>query len=226
MKDGETREADVFLHHADGHRVPVHIRAAPLYDERGKIIGAVETFSNGASVAETRRKLNRLRRAALTDPLTQIANRRFLNPRLKSLLSEYRDHGLAFGVMLCDIDSFKSVNDMHGHDVGDKVLLMVSRTLQANLRKTDLIGRWGGDELLCILQEVDQPGLESISEKLCRMVEFARLDFAGSSLSITLSAGSTLAEERDTVESLVQRADQLLYQSKSQGGNRVTVSAA
>jgi diguanylate cyclase (GGDEF)-like protein len=224
MQDGEPREVDVFLHHADGHRVPVHVRASPLHDEQGNIIGAVETFTNNLSLIETRRKIHRLKRAALTDSLTQIANRRFINLRLKSLLDEYQHDGLPFGIMLCDIDTFKSINDRHGHDIGDRVLLMVARTLRADLRKTDLVGRWGGDEMICLLQDVDQEALQSTSEKLCRMVESARLDLERSSVSVTLSCGCTMADEQDTVESLTKRADQLMYQSKSRGGNCVTVA--
>ncbi|MEW6405514.1 MAG: sensor domain-containing diguanylate cyclase [Chloroflexota bacterium] len=225
MQDGEPREADVFLHHADGHRVPVHVRASPLRDEAGNIFGAVETFTSNSAIVETRRKLLRMKKAALMDPLTQIANRRYINPRIRSLLDEYRRHGLPFGLMLCDIDAFKSVNDQHGHEVGDRVLLMVARTLRADLRKTDLVGRWGGDEIICVLQEVDERGLQIISEKLCRMVQFARLDLADRSISVTLSCGSTLANPNDTVKSLVERADRLMYESKLRGGNRVTIAS-
>jgi diguanylate cyclase (GGDEF)-like protein/PAS domain S-box-containing protein len=224
MEDGLPREADVFLHHADGHRVPVHVRASPIKDENGTIVGAVETFNSNAAYVEVRRKAERLQKAALIDPLTQTFNRRFINPRLKSLLDEHHNHGLPFGVMLGDIDAFKTINDTHGHDIGDRVLLMVTRTLRADLRKTDVLGRWGGDEVICILTEVDRDGLQVASEKLCRMVASARLDLQDASVSVTLSAGSTLSNEQDTVDSLINRADHLLYRSKLSGGNRVTVS--
>lgn len=141
MEDGLPREADVFLHHSDGHRVPVHVRASPIKDDDGNIVGAVETFNSNAAFVETRRKLQRFQKAALIDPLTQTYNRRFINPRLKSLLDEHRNHGLPFGIVLGDIDGFKAVNDSHGHDIGDRVLLMVARTLRADLRKTDVVGR-------------------------------------------------------------------------------------
>jgi diguanylate cyclase (GGDEF)-like protein/PAS domain S-box-containing protein len=222
MADGKPREAEIYLHHAEGYRLPVTVRASPIYDDEGKVIGAVETFSHNSKLADSRRQIYQLRKAALLDPLTNLANRRFLNMRLHTMLREYQESNLPFGVMMCDIDDFKSVNDTLGHDVGDRVLRMVARTFQAVVRKTDLVGRWGGDEMVCIFPEVNQAGLVAISEKLRHVAAAARLDLENASVSVRISAGCALVNVKDSVESIMKRADALMYKSKFSGGNRVS----
>ncbi|MBW2042479.1 MAG: GGDEF domain-containing protein [Deltaproteobacteria bacterium] len=105
-----------------------------------------------------------------------------------------------------DIDHFKQINDLHGHDAGDKVLRMVAATLRHNLRKGDSIGRWGGEEFLAILYDLASPeALKSISEKLRTLVAFSRLDLSDKSLMVTISVGATLLFPGDTPESVVSQ---------------------
>ena len=222
MQDGKRREAEVFLHHADGHRVPVLVRASPIYDAAGQVIGAVEAFSDNTSQILVRRKNEQLQKTVLLDPLTGIGNRRNIELRLKAELLMFQDTSNSFGLLFIDIDHFKAVNDTYGHDQGDKVLRMVANTLQHNLRATDAIGRWGGEEFVILLRDIDRAGLDSVAKKLLFLVSKSRLDEEQQSLSVTVSLGATLALKEDTMESLVHRADQLMYESKNTGRNRVT----
>ncbi len=224
MEDGQVRVADVFLHHADGHRLPVQVRAAPVRDAQGHITGAVETFSSATEVLSLRQQVRELRRTTRTDALTGIGNRQFLEGRLRALVAEFDGRPPAAGLLFVDIDGFKQFNDLYGHDTGDLVLRMVAATLYHNMRSTDAVGRWGGEEFLAIFYDVTSPEvLQSISDKLCRLVESSRLDLAGRSLTVTVSGGATLLRSDDTAETVVHRADQLMYQSKQAGRNRVTV---
>ena len=224
MEDGNVREADVFLHHADGHRVPVLLRAAPLRDARGNIIGAVETFSRDLGGMTIRQQLRELRHTARTDAVTGIGNRPHLEGRLRALPAELEYQGGGAGVLFIDIDHFKQFNDTYGHALGDKVLRMVAATLKHNLREMDIIGRWGGEEFVGILYDVTTgEAVQAICEKLRTLVEFSRLDLAEQSLSVTVSVGATLWQPHDTPESIVRRADALMYRSKQAGGNRVSV---
>ncbi|MBI9051982.1 MAG: sensor domain-containing diguanylate cyclase [Anaerolineaceae bacterium] len=225
MTDGVPREADVFLHHADGHRVPVLVRAAPMYDDDNKIIGAVETFSTDMGASSMRHELQELRQSMEMDKLTNIANRQFIDTRLHGMVAEQalRKNPSA-GILFLDIDNFKNVNDTYGHDVGDKVLRMVAQTLNKNLRRSDVIGRWGGEEFLAILYDVNSDiAIRNVAEKLRMLVEFSRLDITEISLSVTISIGATMLSDSDTIESVVNRADQLMYTSKKAGRNQVTV---
>jgi len=151
MEDGKEREVEVFLHHADGHRLPVIVRASAVRDEEGNIIGAVESFSNNASIMDARRKLLELRHVATTDALTGIGNRMHLDGRLNAAIAEYQNNPSAAALLFMDVDNFKQVNDTYGHNTGDKALRMVANTIRYALRVTDTIGRWGGDEFVAIL---------------------------------------------------------------------------
>jgi len=223
MENGDVREAEVFLHHADGHRVPVLVRASPLRDAKGQIIGAVETFGADTGMTSLRQELRELRCKIRSDPLTGIGNRQYLEGRLRAIFAEFEGETPAAGLVFLDIDHFKQINDTYGHEVGDKVLCMVASTLYHNMRKTDAIGRWGGEEFLAILYHVASlDELKAISEKLRILVEHSRLDFDGRSLSVTISGGATLFLPDDTPESIVRRADTLMYQSKQAGRNRVS----
>ncbi len=225
MEDGSAREAEVFLHHADGHRVPVRVRTAPLRDGQGNVIGAVETFSSDRGMTTVLQKLRELHHTVQTDNLTGIGNRRYLEGRIRAVIAELEHQtGTVAGLLFMDIDHFKHVNDTYGHDIGDKILHMVAATLSQNLRKSDVIGRWGGEEFLAILYNVASfEELKSISEKLRTLVEFSRLDLAATSLTVTISVGATLFLSTDTPESIVRRTDELMYQSKRAGRNQVTV---
>jgi diguanylate cyclase (GGDEF)-like protein/PAS domain S-box-containing protein len=224
MEDGHEREAEVFLHHADGHRMPVVVRATAMRNSEGNIIGAIESFSNNADVVNTRRKLQRLHYAAMTDPLTGIGNRRHLEGRLSAAIAEYKSNSTIAGLLIMDVDQFKQFNDVYGHNAGDDVLRMVAKTIRHAVRATDTVGRWGGEEFIAILYDVqDENDLRAAANKVRALVEFSRLDMDGQGLAVTMSIGGTLLRPDDTHDSFVARADALMYQSKQQGRNRVTI---
>lgn len=224
MEDGQPREAEVFLHHHDGHRMPVVVRASPIHNKDGEIIGAVETFSNNDQVIQTRRQVDELRQSVFTDPLTGAGNRRHLEEGIRAVQTEMeRGIGIA-GLIFIDIDNFKQINDTYGHEIGDQILLMVTRTLKHNLRSTDMLGRWGGDEFIAIIHDVHGlSALQDIAKKLRVMVESSRLDLEIARLSITVSIGATLIQTGETSEDFFKRADQLMYKSKQAGRNQITV---
>lgn len=224
MEDGKEREAEVFVHHADGHRVPIVVRATAMRDENGTIIGAIESFSNNDSVIEVRTKLREMRRAAATDPLTGVGNRMHLEGRLSAMVAEQQRNGRVAGLLFMDVDHFKNFNDRYGHNIGDDILRMVTKTIRYAVRGTDTVGRWGGEEFIAILYDVQDPEtLQVPAEKIRVLVEQSRLDMPDGGLQVTLSIGATLVREDDTPETIIQRADQLMYQSKENGRNCVTI---
>ncbi|HEX8990215.1 MAG TPA: sensor domain-containing diguanylate cyclase [Anaerolineales bacterium] len=223
MADGKPREVDVFLHHADGHRVPVLVRAAPLRDADGQIIGAVETFSSDSGLSTVRRELRELRRTVQTDSLTGVGNRRYVERRLSGIIAEHvQQPDLMAALLFVDIDHFKRFNDVFSHEVGDKTLKMVAATLRHNTRETDVVGRWGGDEFIVILYDVSsREEAHAVAEKLRILVENCRLDLHEAHLTITLSVGATMLLPVDDAESVVRRADALMLQAKRAGGNKL-----
>ena len=224
MQDGAPREVYVYLHHAEGHRVPVRVRSTAIRDPHGNIIGAVETFSKGISPEQLDRRIRQLKKTALLDPLTAIGNRRHLESRLRVCMADLHENQIPFGLLFCDIDHFKQLNDTFGHNLGDNVLHMIAQTLRGNIRESDTMGRWGGEEFLVILRDVDVDALQKIGEKLLILVEESHLRLPDKRvLSATISIGGTLARESDTLNSLVDRADKLMYQSKIHGRDRFTI---
>lgn len=222
IKSGQHQEAEVYLHHADGHRVPVLVRTSPIHDEKGVIIGAVEIFSDNSRLFSARKRIRHLEETVALDPLTGIGNRRMADNKLKAALSQFQQQRLPFGILLFDIDLFKRVNDTFGHDVGDQVLRMVAKTLSLNLRASDIPIRWGGEEFLALIDDVDKDSLQAAAEKIRVLIERSHLSLEdGREARVTVSVGATLARYEDSLETLLQRADSLMYACKQAGRNCV-----
>jgi diguanylate cyclase (GGDEF)-like protein/PAS domain S-box-containing protein len=213
-------EADVYLHHKAGHRVPVLVRANHLEDSDGNVIGAVEIFSNNAMRVQMQARLNELEQLALVDMLTGLPNRRHLESHVFSRLEELRRNQWSFGVLFVDVDGFKGINDAFGHDVGDKVLQMVGRTLDGNSRYFDLVGRWGGEEFLAIIGNAPRHLFGEVAERMRLLVARSELT-EPREIRVTISIGGALAQPDDSVESLIRRADEKLYEAKKAGRNCV-----
>jgi diguanylate cyclase (GGDEF)-like protein/PAS domain S-box-containing protein len=223
LDDGQPRSAPVFLHHKDGHRLPVAVGVAPITDKQQNIVGAVEIFRDNSATIAALEHLKELEDLAYLDALTKIANRAYLEHFIVGKFNEFRRLGWSFGVIFVDVDRFKLVNNTYGHQTGDVVLKMVAQTLLKNCRSFDLVGRWGGEEFICVisnLKDVDQ--LMVAAERLRALVESAWISLPDCSLHVTISLGATLARLQDAPETLIHRADELMYRSKTEGRNRVT----
>jgi diguanylate cyclase (GGDEF)-like protein/PAS domain S-box-containing protein len=222
MQDALAREANVYLHHKQGHRIPVLVRITPLRDDKGKIVGAAEFFtdvSNQEIIAERLRELEQL---ALLDALTQLPNRHHLFPELSSRFHEKERLNLDFGLIFIDLDRFKKINDDYGHDIGDRLLIAIANTLKVSVRPFDLVGRWGGDEFLCIVRNADETSLKAVADRLLVMINASSVSFDGNRIRVTASLGATLARDGDTGDAIIHRADALMYASKQKGCSRVT----
>ena len=224
LKTGVINKADVFLHHKDGHRVPVTVKSIPIYDG-DEIIASIEVFTDLNKQHRSAMKENRkLKEQLITDPLTMIPNRRYLDFYLDHMMIEKKKFDLQFGVLFFDIDFFKNVNDTYGHNVGDDILKLVSRTLKSNLRSDDKIGRWGGEEFISVMRVNDQNELFEIAEKLRILVSKSSFKIDNSTtINVTISIGGALVQNDDTIKSLIERADDNMYISKDTGRNKVTI---
>jgi diguanylate cyclase (GGDEF)-like protein/PAS domain S-box-containing protein len=223
IEDGIEREASVYLRHKSGHRVPVKVRTIPLRNGDQKIIGALELFTENKDEASLRNSLEHYKKQSNEDPLTKAANRRYFLVMIESKIREFKIVGTPFGIAFLDIDNFKHFNDSFGHEVGDKVLKILAETIQSNLRKNDLLGRWGGEEFVILFSDVDSNGLMIASEKARKLVAASSLRLSDQYLNITISIGATLFGENDDCDSIVTRSDQLMYLSKKSGKNKVTI---
>ncbi|MEW5814521.1 MAG: sensor domain-containing diguanylate cyclase [Spirochaetota bacterium] len=223
LRDGQKREEKLFLRHKNGQKIPVHIRIAPIKNSKQEKIGVVEIFCDLTGTEVIKQKLEELEKFALFDPLTSVANRRFLEMNLNAKMEEMRRYNWNFGLLFIDIDNFKMINDQYGHKTGDEILKLVTKTLVDSLRPFDLIGRIGGDEFVVLIENCNESGLLSVARRCGALVEKSSMTLNEGHLRVTLSIGGTLLKPDDTLETLLERADHLMYASKYMGKNKVTV---
>jgi two-component system cell cycle response regulator len=163
--------------------------------------------------------------AATTDPLTGIMNRRAMLAALDIEQSRSERHGYPMSLLLLDVDHFKTINDQHGHAMGDQVLAALGRLLAGEVRKTDFVGRWGGEEFVGVLSGADEDGAWKGAERIRSAVERLELrNDKGQPVPVRVSIGVSCLEVNDTAQTLIDRADRAMYQAKSNGRNRVVVA--
>ena len=164
---------------------------------------------------------NRLEAIAITDPLTQLFNRRKFSEMLQFEIGRERRYKNGLFFMVCDIDKFKDINDEYGHIVGDEVLKMIAKLLKDSTRETDIVARWGGEEFVLLITNTDVSFAPIIANKLRKLIEITKFRNVG---GVTASFGIAYYQENDDEESLFARADKALYQAKNNGRNCVAVS--
>jgi len=223
MQDGQPREAEVYLHHKNGFRVPISVRVSILTDAEGNLAGGVELFTDISDQKANALRIKELEKMALLDNLTQLANRNYIERELQSRFEEKRRLNVPFGILFIDIDFFKKFNDTYGHDMGDNVLKYVAGTFTNNSRPFDLYGRWGGEEFIGIIRNISDDDLHHLGNRLRMLVENSYIEHEEERLHVTVSIGATLVKADDDVDTLIKRADTLLYESKRNGRNRLTM---
>lgn len=214
-------EHELTLRHKSGHRVPLRVRVAPIRNEQGEIIGAVEVFSDVTHLKAMERRAGEMENLAFRDVLTSLPNRRFSSLKVEQALDEVRQFGRQYGLMMVDVDHFKQVNDQWGHLTGDEVLRVAALMLTETVRPPDIVGRWGGEEFLILVADVTPESLLNLANRCRKFVSDRPVLVPGASIRLTISAGATLLHAGDTAEAVVQRADLLMYQSKSRGRDQV-----
>ncbi len=224
MQDGDVRDVEVYMHHKDGSRQPVAVRAAPLSDQSGNVIGAIEVFSDRRDRREILKELESLRHEVLTDSLTGLGNRRALEIIAKSRLEGLEEGKNGFALIMADIDHFKKVNDTYGHEVGDRVLKMVASSLGSAVRPLDAAIRWGGEEFVLLCPNMGIEALAEVAERVRVVVEHSWINLEdGSPLRATISVGAARASKGEALGAILGRADARLYEAKRTGRNRCVV---
>lgn len=223
MVNGRNEKADVYLHTKEGTRLPVHVAVSPIKDKEGKIVGAVEVFAENIEYLSMRERIKQLEEKAFLDALTGIPNRRYLLMELEKRIEEFKRYGNGFAVSFVDIDSFKGFNDNFGHEMGDKILTMVSGTLLSVTRGSDIIARYGGDEFVAVALKVDENALKRMCERMRILVKNSTLSTENKTLNATVSIGATIFTERDDLNSVIDRADRLMLRAKREGGDKVII---
>lgn len=172
-----------------------------------------------ASLQDKSQELSSYMTEARTDALTGLPNRRALDDELNRRIASYRRQGTPLGVLLVDVDRFKGVNDRYGHLVGDHVLKSVADALRQAVRDCDLLARFGGEEFAVLVAGATPEEFTSAAERVRKFVEQAQIECNGLQLQATISCGVAEASGGEEIVSLLRRADEALYASKSAGRN-------
>ncbi|KQQ65515.1 diguanylate cyclase [Pseudomonas sp. Leaf127] len=201
----------------------------PLRSTNNQISHICLVIYDVTDVATNRHQLlnanNELQRLSSTDRLTGLNNRGHWEESLRQEYARHRRYGTQVAMVMIDIDHFKRVNDTWGHQTGDKVIQVVAEAMRTHIRSADIAGRYGGEEFAVLLPDTDKAGAQVFAERLRKAVEELHVDHDGQQIRCTISLGvADLSQPSTDYKTLIEAADQALYQSKKNGRNQVTLA--
>jgi len=194
-----------------------------LRDERGSLIGAVESFTEWTPTGSLEARQNKLATYGCLDPVSGVLNHGMTQSHLRETLATFEEHKVPFSLLCVGIDHLEEIGQRYGSGAVAAILRIVGQALETNLRPTDFIGRWMDNEFLAILTECGGDEIAFVGERLRKMVFQERLEWWGDRLPITVAIGGTHARQGDSVEALLIRAESRMQRSIAKGGNQLTV---
>ncbi|HKY53253.1 MAG TPA: diguanylate cyclase [Anaerolineales bacterium] len=215
----ERQEQEISLE-KNGDTLFFIVQVSPIRNERQEFIGHVIVL---VDITDRKMAEMELERLARTDVLTDVINRRHFFELAEIEFERYKRYGHPLAIMMLDIDHFKQINDNHGHLAGDFVLKSIATECNKHLRTTDIFARYGGEEFICLLYEVSPKAAHETAERIREFIETTSLEFDGKSIHVTASFGLAFAQSDQTLEQVIDLADQCLYKSKTDGRNRVRI---
>jgi len=219
LKDDITSMVNQIVDVIDTFHVDERNRRDEVYD-RIEMLGA-KMVEMEAEATELRNNLEAQRLQAMRDPLTELPNRQAYDEQVEKEFSRWKRHDRSLSMVIVDIDFFKKINDTLGHLRGDKVLKLVAREIQMNIRSEDFVARYGGEEFVVLMPDTDENAACLAIEKVRAAIECCPFNFAGERVSITASFGVSAMRADDTVISCFDRVDKALYKAKDNGRNRI-----
>lgn len=217
MFDGRPREADVFLLHKEGHRVPVHVRAVPIRNAEGEIIGAAEAFDERHDVPGLRARASTQAIENHLDHRTGVSDHDSCARYLEACLHDYEKDQMPFSVLMIEVDNLEQVRKIDGGQAAVKILHTVATTLAKSLPEGGIVGHWAADCFLEIVMNCSPATLASLTPTLKHAVSAAEPCWWGDRLAVTASIGSTTVQPGDTLDTLLARAESELSEA---GGKR------
>lgn len=219
MEDGAIRQAEVFLHHKSGNRLPVLVKTMPMTDKDGVIVGGMEFFTRIHLPAAALWEPLSLEQVDFVDSLTRLPNRRYLETELEMQFLLHQENNFVFGILLFNVDGMTGLNMQFGASTGNRILCAVAKTLAEGIRPLDTMGRWNGDVFMGIFAVNNARALRDKGQQLQLLANSVFVMINGERVGTTVSCGGTLVLLRDNLSDLVGRAEESLRQCKERGGN-------
>jgi len=224
MRDGTAKDADAYLLHKEGHRIPVRVSAVPLRSSEGKIVGAAESFEElRFPVVRGHRQLPQDQPFGL-DPTTGLPDAASTSARLAEALTELADHHVPFCVLCMHVDGLEKFEAAHGKGPTAAAQRVVAHTLAHALRPDDFLGCWTDNQYVAVLRYCEKTGIQRVGDRARNMVHSSEVDWWGDEFSFTVSVGGTAAMSTDAPNQLLERARAALQHSTDDGGNSVTLA--
>lgn len=218
LKQAVSRQLASIIKSMDEHKKSEESREECLKQRYDELLGKVAQMEKEAEQVKHRIEEEQLK--ARTDPLTGLPNRYAYDRHIITELERWERYHVVFSLCVADLDFFKQVNDDYGHLAGDKVLRLMARILQKNLRKIDIVTRFGGEEFVIIMPSTDGVSATHAIEKVRKVIEESPFNFQGKPVRITMSFGVTEVQLGDTPDEIFSRADRMLYHAKETGRNK------
>ena len=220
MHDGHPRETNVLLRHKNGECLPVRVRAAPLRDERGAIIGGVETFDEPFAGVEAEEGGTRSAVAGSDEP-TGLLPAASVQASVAAALREFHSSQIPCAVLVIEIDRLEHFQHSFGMLAAEALILTIAHTLSRNLHPGDMAGHWSGHRFVAVLSDSPEAAAQATAGRLQRILGLAAISWWGDRLSSTISTGGAVARPGDTARSLLERSEEALTRCLREGGDRV-----
>ena len=221
MDEGKAKTKKLIFTHKNGFRVVISAHFIPLTDDQGRITMVAEVFEELSLLDRNTSLVKNLYSLAYHDPLTHLPNRGLLEATLRMRFSEFHRLHQPFAVLFADIDHFHKFNEQYGHLAGDSMLKVIAESMKQSSRKTDTIGRWGGEEFLGVFPIKNKKDTVVIARRLQKMINQTFIPYGDEKLHVTMSIGITAVQEEDTMPSIISRADHYMYRAKNMGRNTI-----
>jgi diguanylate cyclase (GGDEF)-like protein/PAS domain S-box-containing protein len=225
LRDGKPAMGDISLRHKAGYRIFARVRAVPIRNAHGTVIGAAESIDESLSASEWDRRQSKLANYGCLDPATGVLTHDLIISRLREAVATYAEARVPFGVLAVKVDGMDQLRSSYGGAVIAPVLRVIATSLENSLRPTDFLGRISESGFLAILTECGSAELPRAAERIKKTVSTSEVEWWGDRWPVMVSIGGAVVIPGDTLDLLLARATKALERSVDAGGNRVTTAA-
>jgi PAS domain S-box-containing protein/diguanylate cyclase (GGDEF)-like protein len=205
IHEGRPRDAQIYLRHKSGYRVPVHLRVVPIRDARGSITGAAQSFQEQTALNEAGLRPQNLAAHGCLDVATGVPNHAFTQSHLRENLAFFHEYHLPFGILLIRVNGLATLKATHGREALDVMLHVVAQTMKHTLRPDGFLGRWDEHEFLAIVTNSGPAELERAAQSVETIVSSSGIQWWDDLLSVTVFVARTMVQDGDTLESMLAR---------------------